>query len=257
MAKATDKQKKNPILQKNNKSKTNKRNNEESTLVDDIEKNSKKIKISIINKSIDKNDNDENKENGSTDSEEKSNDGKNITSKIIDDLKTDSEAEKSDDDETENSTNKDVTSNKIVPMFQARPQVNDFDSNDPIFEQLPEDANEASSMHITGYCETLVGFDSTGKKNMLENLSATEIPVLRGWVRKEGFRMLKFLSSANLSMNSSIMTKMYAHIGITDESVKIKKYTGLRYLLQRQLNSKRNYCIATIASQMKGMIFLF
>ena len=56
-------------------------------------------------------------------------------------------------------------------------------------------------------------------------------------------------------MNSAIMTKMYAHISITDDSVKMKKYPGVRYLLQRQLNSKRNYCIGTIVSQMKGMIF--
>ena len=297
MAKATDKQKKKPILQKNNKSKTKKRNNEESTetaKLDDIEKKPKKIKINIINKSIDetksnKIDNDKNKEYGSTDNEEESNDGNNINNNISDDLKTDSEDEKSDDDETENSTNKDSTSNKIfpeisinkdstsnkiVPMFQARPHVYDFHINEPIVEQMPEDANEASSMHTTryceqipedaneassmpttGYCETVLGFNRKGKKNMLDNLSETEITVLRGWVRKEGFRMIKFLSSSSLNMHSSIMTKMYAHMGITDDNVKMKKYSGVRYLLQRQLNSKRNYCIGIIVSQMKGMLF--
>lgn len=139
-------------------------------------------------------------------------------------------------------------------MFQPKSQVNDFNSSELSFEQLPEDANEAD-MHTTGYCETVVGFNSIGKKNMLENLSETEITVLRGWVRKEGFRMIKFLSPVNLGIDSSIMTKMFAHLSITDDSVKMKKYTGVRYLLQRQLNSKRNYCIAAIVSQMKGMIF--
>ena len=194
MAKATDKQKKHPVIPKTNKSKTKKRNIEESTeaaTLNDIEKKTKKIKVNIINKSIDENksntiDNDKNKDNGSTDSEEKSNDGNKINDNISDDLKTDSEEEKSDDEETENS-NIDSTSNKIVPLFQAKPQVHDSNSTEPIFEQLPEDANEASMMHTNGYCETLVGFNAKGKNNMLENLSETEIKVLCGWVRKEGF----------------------------------------------------------------------
>jgi hypothetical protein len=261
MAKKTDKQRRQPVISKNNKSKTKKRNiNEstESTTVNDTENSSKKNKINNIEKSLDetkpnKNDNDKNIESDSTDDEEKNYDDKNINDNVIDDMKTDSEDEKSDDEESVNSK-KDSKSNKIVPLYQERPQVNDSDFFEPIVEQLPEDANEAS-LFTSGYCETVVGFSSAGKKNMLENLSDTEISILRGWVRKEVFRMIKFLSPANLGIDSSIMTKLYTHISVYDDSVKMKKYSGVRYLLQRQLNSKRNYCIATIVSQMKGMIF--
>lgn len=260
MAKTTDKQRKHPVVPKKNKSKTNKRNIDEPTedsTVHVTESNTKKIKIVNIEKRIDETklnneDNDENKENGSTDNEltfKIGQEGIKTNDNNIDDMKTDSEDENSDDD-IENSIQI-SKSNKIVPLFQAKPQINDFISSEELLEQQPQDANEAN-MLTTGYCETLVGFNATGKKNMLENLSETEISILRGWVRKEGFRMIKFLSASNLGIHSSIMTKMYAHLNIFDESVKMKKYTGLRYLLQRQLNSKRNYCIANIVSQMKG-----
>lgn len=262
MAKKTDKPRRQPVTSKTKKSKTKKRNIDESTEITTVnvtEKSSKKIIISNTEKSLDEtkpneNDNDKNIANDSTDDEEKSYDGKNINDNVIDDMKTDSEDEKSDDEESVNSK-KISKSNIIVPLYQERPQVNDFNYSEPIFEQLPEDANEAS-LHTSGYCETVVGFDSAGKKNMLENLSETEISILRGWVRKEGFRMIKFLGAANLGVDSSIMTKLYTHISVYDANVKMKKYSGVRYLLQRQLNSKRNYCIATIVSQMKGMFYL-
>lgn len=265
MAKATDKQRKHPVVPKKTKSKPNKRNIDDLTESNTVQ--TKKIKIVNIEKHIDETklnneNNDKNKENGSIDNEQTFKidiDGNKTNEDDIDDMKTDSEDEKSNDDDTENST-KDSKSNKIVPLIQARPQINALNSSEPIFEPQPQDANEASKLTI-GYCETLVGFNATGKKNMLDNLSETEISILRSWVRKEGFRMIKFLSPSNLGIHSPIMTKMYAHLSIFDEKVKMKKYTGLRYLLQRQLNSKRNYCIANIVSQMKGMkiiwIFIF
>jgi hypothetical protein len=43
---------------------------------------------------------------------------------------------------------------------------------------------------------------------------------------------------------------------VSTDAEKIKKHSGVRYVLQRQLNSKRNYCIEKIVKQMKGIYFL-
>jgi hypothetical protein len=94
-----------------------------------------------------------------------------------------------------------------------------------------------------------------GKKNMLSELTAQEIIVLRGYVRKDVFRMIKFLSDDKLRMNSTIMNQLYEQISVTDDKEKIRKHVGVRYLLQRQLNSKRNYCTEKIVKQMKGIFF--
>ena len=107
------------------------------------------------------------------------------------------------------------------------------------------------------YCETVVGFDSKGKKNMLENINEQELLVLQSYVCKNTFRLIKFLSNEKLSMNSTIMNSLYEQISITDNKVKEEKYLGVRYVLQRQLNSKRNYCIEKIVKQLKCMFFLY
>ena len=101
MAKATDKQRKHPVVPKKTKSKTNKRNIDELTEANTVQ--TKKIKIVNIEKRIDETklnneDNDVNKENGSTDNKQTFKidiDGNKTNEDDIDDMKTDSEDEKS------------------------------------------------------------------------------------------------------------------------------------------------------------------
>ena len=96
---------------------------------------------------------------------------------------------------------------------------------------------------INTYCETLVGYNRAGKKDMLDNITDQEKLVLRSYVRKEIYRKIKLLSSEQLSMNITIMNKLYKQIGANSDEAKGRKFVGVRYILQRQLNQKLSYCI--------------
>jgi hypothetical protein len=243
--KSSDKQKKH-VIQKNIKPKPKKRNNEDvNDNTSEVNNNNKKNKENTIEISVDeanskKLDNDENNENGSSDNDKGENDA-DVSNNTEDDMKTDDE-EITDDDDEDKSENETTKSTQIVPMLQSRAQ-----SIHSVKETV---------LHTVGYCETVVGFNSAGKKDMLKHITDSEKIVLRGYVRKEIFRMIKFLSAEKLSIDGTIMTLLYNQITVSTDAEKIKKHSGVRYVLQRQLNSKRNYCIEKIVKQMKGIYFL-
>ena len=245
-------------FQKKNQTRLNKRNNDEiNDNPENLNDNKKKSKENIINASTDEQksktlDIAENATNGKIDEDSKIEDFNNENLEKSD---SDESSKKGDDDEDNTIISDDdleerkKTSNKIIPNLQPRKLVDDkmntYYEPASIVAEVEQDLNT--------YCETVVGFNKAGKKNYMENITEKEKIVLCSYVRKELFRRIKFISSEHLSMNSSIMTKLYEQINATNDDSKIKKYLGVRYILQRQLNQKRSYCIEKIIKQMKCM----
>ena len=196
-------------------------------------------------------DNDENALNGKIEEENKI---ETVNNEVMEKSDSDDNSIKGDDDE-ENTVasddeieEKEKESNKIVPKLQPRKKVVDEINIDEPNITADEEATD-----INTYCETLVGFNRAGKKNMLDNITDQEKLVLCGYVRKEIFRKIKFVGSEQLSMNSTIMNKLFEQIGAISDEARGRKYLGVRYILQRQLNQKRSYCIEKIIKQMKCM----
>lgn len=121
-------------------------------------------------------------------------------------------------------------------------------------KNLPPVNETEISMKINTHVETLSGFTSKGKQAMVDSiLTSPQQMLLRGMVRTKIFRMLKFIGPDKLAMNSTIMEHLYSNIHVTDHNEKCQLHDALRYILQRQLNSKRDYCISKMVNQMKGM----
>jgi hypothetical protein len=259
IAKTTVGQKRLPVSKKN-QTRLNKRNNDEiNDNPENLNDNKKKSKENIINASTDEQKSKTldiaiNASNDKIDEDSKIEDFNNDNLEKSD---SDESSKKGDDDEDNTIISDDdleerkKKSYKIVPNLQPRKLVDDqMNTYEPasIVAEVEQDVNT--------YCETVVGFNKAVKKNMMENITEQEKIVLCSYVRKELFRKIKFVGSEQLSMNSSIMTKLYEQINTTSDDAKMKKYLGVRYILQRQLNQKRSYCIEKIIKQMKCM-FLF
>jgi hypothetical protein len=78
--------------------------------------------------------------------------------------------------------------------------------------------------------------------------------VLIGAIRSQTFRSIKFLTNQKLSQNSSIFQLMYEKAMITTEHEKKYYFEEIRCLIQRQMNSKRNYCTDQIVVKAKGKL---
>jgi hypothetical protein len=87
---------------------------------------------------------------------------------------------------------------------------------------------------------------------MKTNLTESEIQSLRYFVRNTIFNRIKFVPSPQLGIESGIFQKMFEHIKVNDDNLKQTKFVGVKYLLQRQMNSKRNYCTEKICKEIKG-----
>jgi hypothetical protein len=121
-------------------------------------------------------------------------------------------------------------------------------------KNLPPVNETEVSMKINTHVETISGFTSKGKQAMVDSLlTSPQQMLLRGMVKTKIFRMLKFIGPDRLAMNSTIMEHLYSSIHVTDHNEKCQLHDALRYILQRQLNSKRDYCISKMVNQMKGM----
>ena len=104
--------------------------------------------------------------------------------------------------------------------------------------------------------ETISGFNIKSKQAMLDTLKPAQQMILRGLARTKIFQQIKFIGADKLVMNSNIMENMYRNINVTDHNEKCKLHEALRHIVQRQLNSRRSYCIDKIIGQMKGMILI-
>ena len=70
-------------------------------------------------------------------------------------------------------------------------------------------------------------------------------------IRTVVFRKIKFLNQQKLGQESKIFQLLYEKAGIC-KADQIKKYENIRFLVQRQMNSKRNYCTDQIMAKARG-----
>ena len=105
--------------------------------------------------------------------------------------------------------------------------------------------------------ETISGFNIKSKQAMLDTLKPAQQMILRGLAHTKIFQQIKFIGANKLVMNSNIMENMYRNINVTDHNEKCKLHEALRHIVQRQLNSRRSYCIDKMVGQMKGMILIY
>lgn len=77
---------------------------------------------------------------------------------------------------------------------------------------------------------------------MFKNLNSNEIRALRVYVRGPVFNKIKFVNGDKTGRDSKIISDMFKVISINNDKEKQNlKFHGVRHILQRQLNSKRNY----------------
>jgi hypothetical protein len=94
----------------------------------------------------------------------------------------------------------------------------------------------------------------TGKEEMIKYVTDKEKNALRLYVRNVIFQKIKFLGQEKLGENSSIIDELFQQLHISDKETKNRKFMGVRYILQRQLNAKRSYCTNKIMNACLGML---
>ena len=90
-------------------------------------------------------------------------------------------------------------------------------------------------------------------RKMSVNLKALLITNIRTTL----FRKIKFLTNEKLGRESSICQLLFQTTGITNPVEQIAKYEGIRQLIQRQMNSKRNYCTDQIMAKARGTLIIY
>jgi hypothetical protein len=91
-----------------------------------------------------------------------------------------------------------------------------------------------------------------GKEEMLKHLTDKENISIRMLVRSRIFHTIKFIGPEKLGEDSSIIDLLFKQIGVNDKEVKKQKFLGVRYVLQRQINTKRSYCTDKITKACLG-----
>ena len=72
------------------------------------------------------------------------------------------------------------------------------------------------------------------------------------------FRRIKFLTNEKLGRESSVCQLLFhTTLGITNPVEQVAKYENVRQLIQRQMNSKRNYCTDQITAKARGTQIIF
>jgi hypothetical protein len=89
---------------------------------------------------------------------------------------------------------------------------------------------------------------------MIRNLTPTDIRNLRFYVRNNVFKRIKFVGPEHVCMDSPLIQEMLKLANVASEDDKKRKFLGVKYILQRQLNSKRNYCSDKIIKECRGKL---
>ena len=71
-------------------------------------------------------------------------------------------------------------------------------------------------------------------------------------IRTTVFRRIKFLTNEKLGLESSVFQLLFRTAGLYDKLDQHGKYESVRTLVQRQMNSKRNYCTDQIMAKARG-----
>ena len=93
----------------------------------------------------------------------------------------------------------------------------------------------------------LAEVDNENSKKVNQHIKALLINAIRTVV----FRKIKFLNQQKLGQESNIFKLLYEKAGIC-RADQFKKYGNIRFLVQRQMNSKRNYCTDQIMAKARG-----
>ena len=94
--------------------------------------------------------------------------------------------------------------------------------------------------------------DNENSKKVNQHIKALLINAIRTVV----FRKIKFLNQQKLGQESNIFQLLYEKAGIS-KTDQFQKYENIRFLVQRQMNSKRNYCTDQIMAKARGKQTLF
>jgi hypothetical protein len=71
-------------------------------------------------------------------------------------------------------------------------------------------------------------------------------------IRTLVFRKIKFLNNEKLGAESNVFRELYRAAGLNCKIEQRHKYEVIRTLVQRQMNSKRNYCTDQIMAKARG-----
>jgi hypothetical protein len=88
-------------------------------------------------------------------------------------------------------------------------------------------------------------------------LSATFKAMLINTIRTTVFRRIKFLTNEKLGLEGSVFTLLYETTGVLNKADQQAKYESIRSLIQRQMNSKRNYCTDQIMAKARGKQIIY
>jgi hypothetical protein len=122
----------------------------------------------------------------------------------------------------------------------------DFDEPIPdTIESVQDDKLATSMLSMQSSSIQLMYNDA---RKMSVNLKALLITNIRTTL----FRRIKFLTNEKLGRESSICQMLFQTTGITNPVEQIAKYESIRQLIQRQMNSKRNYCTDQIMAKARG-----
>jgi hypothetical protein len=91
-------------------------------------------------------------------------------------------------------------------------------------------------------------FNDEGNHGLPSNIKAMLISAIRTQI----FRKIKFLTNEKLSKDSSVFQEIFKAIGFHNQDEQNVKYETIRFLVQRQMNSKRNYCTDQIMAKARG-----
>jgi hypothetical protein len=94
--------------------------------------------------------------------------------------------------------------------------------------------------------------DNENSKKVNQHIKALLINAIRTVV----FRKIKFLNQQKLGQESNIFQLLYEKAGIS-KTDQFQKYENIRFLVQRQMNSKRNYCTDQIMAKARGKQIIY
>ena len=142
----------------------------------------------------------------------------------------------------------DISKNGVVDFDKK-----DDDFDDPIpdtIESVQDDKLATSMLSMHSSSIQTMYHDA---RKMSVNLKALLITNIRTTL----FRKIKFLSNDKLGRESSIFQLLFQTTGITNPVEQMAKYESIRQLIQRQMNSKRNYCTDQIMVKARGTLRIY
>ena len=107
--------------------------------------------------------------------------------------------------------------------------------------------------HSQPYDSSTMLYMQSMRNDPNKQLPQTFKAILINIIRTKVFRKIKFLTNDKLGLDSSVFNLLYMTTGLNKQTERVAKYDSIRRLIQRQMNSKRNYCTDQIMAKARGM----